>query len=1559
MSRNQELTSLLEQNNIVLQELVQLRREANEKRKVSEDTAADKPPVRLVNSVPKFAGTAPENVSTWLYVVDQEFKFSGVPEGHRLNYITSLLEGSALQWWINRDRAKDRGTATIIEDWASFAQNLRAAFESPQHSRKVRAQLMNMRHNYVKDGSTIREHAYQFRSLFGQLPDPSEPDCVEYFVNSLRPSTKAWLDLQRIQTVDEAIAAAIEYENAYYPVESSSRGHFQSSRDRRVGERTSLGPSRIQPRGPGQLRPKLTDHEREALMKIGACFKCRQKGHTVAECPELTGRAVPRGKTVHHISVEDTPPSFPNPLSTFDANKDNVNHYQCGPVTPRHQEPLEPLNPLTTLLKPPEPPDSLAIPQEKHEPPTLKVMQVLHVPHSLTQPYGKELLVYSGTIAGHPAPAILVDGGATGNFVSEAIISSLNLVTTPRPTQNLSFANGTRYKCDRQLCQIPVSIQAYQATLDLDVAPLQHYDIILGKSWLAQVNPHVDWRRNEIQFQQEGQLIHIKPPSPSSLLPTGERKKKKVAFTDPESPTPSSVHLISATQMKEEVRRADVKQDLVFVCTIQENPAEPQPQPQSALSPELRKILDEFQDVFPSELPKGLPPARTVDHHIDLIPGAEPPSRTPYRLSFAEMKELKTQLQDLVDREFIRPSKSPYGAPVLFIKKKEGTLRMCMDYRALNKLTVKNKYPLPRIDDLLDRLLGAKIFSKIDLRSGYHQIRVADSDIHKTAFKTRYGLYEFTVLPFGLTNAPATFMTLMNDIFRPLLDVCVVVYLDDILVFSKNREEHMQHLRQVLNILRNNRLFAKESKCEFLCQRVEFLGHVVSDQGVHVDDHKVKAILTWPLPTSVKELQSFLGLVNYYRKFVENLSRLTAPLTKMIHKDSVFEWTPPRIAAFEQVKKVMTTTPVLRIADPELPFTVTTDASDLAIGAVLSQSQAGEVPQPVAFESRQLSPAEKNYTTREKELLAIVHALRVWRHYLHGQHFQIITDHQSLRYIDTQPTLTQRQARWMEFLQEFDFTVQYRPGRDNTVADALSRKPQANKDDHVHAHVHGVSTITPSTDFLETVKRTLPKDQDFQDVYLALQDSEQPAPKELRTKLSHYATQNGLLYYDSRLCIPKDPTLRQQLLHEHHDAPVAGHLGFEKTYDAIHQRFYWPRMSQDVRAYVLSCDACQRNKPPQQLPSGLLQPLPTPTRNWEQISMDFITQLPRTRGGHDAIVVFVDRLSKRVHFIATHTEASAPDTARIFVNTIFKLHGLPHVIVSDRDPRFTSHFWRSLFTILGTRLAMSTAFHPETDGQTERANRTLEEMLRAYVSYRQNNWDQYLALAEFAYNNSKQASTGFSPFQLDSGQNPWTPSAMLNPNDSKVPTTQQFLESLQTNLKIAKDNLARAQARQAQYANKKRREIQFQIGDKVLLSSANINTANQSKRPSRKLMAKFLGPYEVVEVVAPTAYKLKLPGTMQIHPVFHVSLLKPYVETPPGIERNIEKPPDPVIHNEELEYEVDKILDKRIHRRRVEYLVKWKGYPEYDSTWEPIRHLDNAPAAIEEYENNVSEEGRM
>ncbi|KAL2231154.1 UNVERIFIED_CONTAM: Transposon Tf2-12 polyprotein [Sesamum indicum] len=600
-----------------------------------------------------------------------------------------------------------------------------------------------------------------------------------------------------------------------------------------------------------------------------------------------------------------------------------------------------------------------------------------------------------------------------------------------------------------------------------------------------------------------------------------------------------------------------------------------------------------------------------------------------------ELHELKKKIEELLGKGFIRPSTSPWGAPVLFVKKKDGSMRLCVDYRQLNRVTVKNKYPLRSIDDLLDQLKGATIFSKIDLRSGYWQLRIAENDIPKTAFRTRYGHYEFLVMPFRLTNAPAAFMALMNRTFQEYLDHFVIVFIDDILVYSKDRDEHEQHLRIVLQILKEKELYAKLSKCEFWVNQVLFLGHVVSGDEVMPDPSKVKAITEWRVPKNATEVRSFLGLAGYYRRFVEGFSIIAGPLTKLLRKGVEFQRTEQCQQSFDELKKRLTSNPIMVLPSGSGGYIVYTDASKQGLGCVLMQN--GKV---IAYASRQLRNHELNYPTHDLELAAIVHALKIWRHYL-----------------------------WIELLKDYDCTIDFHPGKANVVADALSRKSSStlanlgsynqtlllemrslNTELEVDQVAGLLAALQIKPDFVDQIKEAQTRDAFLLRMLERIR---------LGKKTNFSIRGDGVIVNGGR---------------EAHNSPYAMHPGTTKMYRNLRPYYWWQTMKKDVAEFVAKCMTCQQVKAEHQAPTGKLRPLSILEWKWEKITMDFVVGLPRTFKKHDTIWVIVDRLTKSAHFLPVRITDSLDKLAGLYISEIVRLHGVPISIVSDRDPRFMSHF---------------------------------------------------------------------------------------------------------------------------------------------------------------------------------------------------------------------------------------------------------------------------------------------
>ncbi|KAH0716653.1 hypothetical protein KY290_012914 [Solanum tuberosum] len=768
-------------------------------------------------------------------------------------------------------------------------------------------------------------------------------------------------------------------------------------------------------------------------------------------------------------------------------------------------------------------------------------------------------------------------------------------------------------------------------------------------------------------------------------------------------------------------------------------------------------VVKDISEVFSDDLP-GIPPEREIDFGIYLLSDTQHISIPPNRMAPAELKELKPQLKDLLDKGFIQPSISPWGAPVLFVKKNDGSLRMCIDCRQLNKVTIKNKYPLPRIDDLFDQLQGASYLSKIDLRPGYHQLRVRGVDVPKTAFQTSYGLFEFLVMSFGLTNAPAAFMDLMNRVFRNILYSFVIVFIDDILIYSKSEDDHMNHLRIVLQALKDHQLYAKFSKCEFWLRSVAFLGHIVSSEGIEVDPKK-------PM------------------RFVEGFSSIASPLTALTQKKSKFEWSKSCEKSFQLLKHKLTSAPVLTLSEGTERFVVYCDASRVGLGCVLMQH--GKI---IAYASRQLksriSMGSVSHVEEEKrELARDVHRLarlgvRVEDSskggvmVRHNSESSIVVDVKSKQHLD--PILME--------LKELVF---------NKAIETFSQR------------------------------------------------------------------EDGVLMHQGRLSVPDVDGLRETILEEADGSRYSNHPGATKMYRDLRVIYWWNGIKRDIAYFVARCSNCQQVKTEHQRLVGLTQDTDTHTWKWEEINMDFMVGLPRTRRQHDSIWFIMDRLTKSTHFLPFKVSYSAEDYSKLYIKEIVKFHGAPLSIISDRGTQFSFHFCRSFQNGLGTQMKLSTAFHPQTDGQAERTIQTLEDMFRACV------------------------------------------------ND--------FKEGVDLRLGGLKDRLKTAHSRQKSYANNRKRDLEFEVGDWVYLKISPMKGVMRFGKKG-KLSPQYVGPYEILNRVGKVAYELKLPIELaRVHPVFYISMLKKCIGDPVSIH-----PLESLGVNENLSYEEVpvEILDHQVKKLR-------------------------------------------
>ncbi|UYV81232.1 hypothetical protein LAZ67_20000415 [Cordylochernes scorpioides] len=797
-----------------------------------------------------------------------------------------------------------------------------------------------------------------------------------------------------------------------------------------------------------------------------------------------------------------------------------------------------------------------------------------------------------------------------------------------------------------------------------------------------------------------------------------------------------------------------------------------------------------------------------------------PIRKNPYRVSLREREIINNQIDKMLKKGIISHSSSPWASPVILVKKKDGTFRFCVDYRNLNSITVKDQYPLPRIDDCFDSLHGSRYFTSLDLCSGYWQVEVEEQDREKTAFVTPDGLYHFNVLPFGLCNGPATFERLMDNILRTHKWKICLCYLDDVIVFSEDLPSHLTRLKTILGCLRKAGLTLNLSKCRFAYEELLLLGHVVSKEGITPDPEKIASIKDFPALKTIKNVRAFLGLCSYYRRFIKEFSKIAYPLQILTQKLSSPE--------------------VLTHYDPNKPIGLHTDASDQGLGAVLIHVEDNGRERPISYASRTLQKAETNYSTTEKECLAIIWAIGKFRPYLYGRKFIVYTDHHSLCWMAKAKKLSGRLARWSLELQAYDFTINYKSGKTHLDADGLSRCP-----------------IPDNIKILQINYNT----EDYDAYIKKINNMIDQHPNSYG---ENFTKHNGKIYKNNPtptgnpwlLVIPK--TKQLELLEQMHDHPTSGHMGIKRTYSRIKDKYFWPSMFKTVEKYVSSCPECQFRKTPSQQPSGQLQPIPPASRPFERIGIDLLGRFPKSINGNRWIVVCTDYYSRHVETAAL-PRGTATEIADFFLKKIVLRHGAPKILISDRGSSFLSKLLTQVLKICNTIHKKTTSYHPQTNGQTERMNRTLTDMISMYIDEKHQNWDEILPFVTFAYNSSVQETTGYSPYFLIHGREPLTfldstfdwPEVPPKPGDF-----DDYISNLLTIVEESKKiSMARTMARQdksKQVYDKHRREVNFSPEDLVL-----IWTPIRKVGRADKLQKNYIGPFKIIRKTSPVNYEVK------------------------------------------------------------------------------------------------------
>ena len=875
---------------------------------------------------------------------------------------------------------------------------------------------------------------------------------------------------------------------------------------------------------------------------------------------------------------------------------------------------------------------------------------------------------------------------------------------------------------------------------------------------------------------------------------------------------------------------------------------------------EVKNLIARHKNLFADKMSE-LGMATAVKHTINV--GASNPINLPLRRTPEALRiVVKTQIEEMEAHNIIRESTSPYAAPVVMVPKKGGELRFCIDYRQLNKATVKDRYPLPRIDDTIDALYGAKYFSTLDLFSGYWQIEIEESDKHKTAFICEYGQYEFNRMPFGLTNAPGTFQRLMNKIMKPVLYESALVYLDDIIVFSKTIEDHIKHLETVFKILAEAGLKLKLKKCDFFKEEINYLGHVVSRNGVTPNAAKVEAIANYPEPTNAKELSSFLGLASYYRKFIRAFAEKAHPLTKLTRKSEKWTWGDEQRDAFNCIKTCLVSKPILGYPNFTRAFIIYTDASGFGIGAVLAQKQgpphsddSDDHEVVIAYSSKHLNDREAKWSTTEKEAYAIVHAINVFKPYLYGRKFTVITDHRPLEWLMSKTEPAGRLARWALKIQEYDIEIGYRSGKQNQNADCLSRTPKPL-----------IATIIPKnqTEWAEAQK----EDEYCKKVIESLKKND------LQTKMNFKITDNNeLIDKHGRILVPESK--KTEIMELNHDHMLAGHLGIAKTMARLQKQFTWPKMRDDVTTYINGCLTCARRKA-YGASKAPLHPLPVATRIWERMAMDIVGPVQESSNGNIYILVLSDYASRFV-FTIPMKNSKARTVAKHFVEKIITKYGAPENVLTDRGGNFLSKLITEICLLFKIKQLKTTSYHPQTDGLVERFNRTLGDMLACYVSEEPEKWDLYLPFVTLAYNSAVQASLKECPFYLFFGRQPILPNEIqiIKRQHGSQKDNQTYSHQWQRALELAKNHLLLAQSRQKSYYDQGSKINAYKVNDLVLLRMID---------GPGKFNYKWEGPFRIIKILSDLTYeilRLDITNDRELNrQIVHSNRIKKYLPRP-------------------------------------------------------------------------------
>jgi hypothetical protein len=1425
------------------------------------------------------AGATSTAVKEWIFQTCNYLAFFKLSEVKKTRVAATFLKGEAALWF--QDTYDPLGPPSFDEFLADFKEQY--LFESSSETAwKIET--------IEQGGKALDQYINEFRILKTEMGQIADKDWLHrHFLRGLRYNVRRELpaSTKQIRNLDRLVILVKET-NEWIKQRDGERGNRSSSKvaptsttpasTNSTGYTGSRTPtsSTRAPAAAGAKLKKLTESERQYLRDNKGCFACREIN-------------------VDHMAKDC--PKFPS------------------------------------------------------QPRTVKQESVSQISESLidlSQSCPSPSLINVDLNVNGESTNGVADTAATINIISKDLVKKRNLRTQPSTPIGLRQAISRKNiivneKLIADVVRIPSENWTNSKPVSFAVAPLANTDVILGLPFLSDEGILIDAAKKKLI------LDHGNDHGNGILEEETKTSEEDLMTCESFDPPIRSQHFRSTSPDQSTSPERTARPPSFSLRDDQDNfnleTVKPQPSIDPQLATELHnQFVTEYADVFCDKLPETLPDPKGPRHRIVLDNPDISLNGRMLRLTSRFQRCLLEFINEHLRAGRIRPSSSHIASGTWMIAKKDPNAmpRVVHDYRALNSHTIKDHTPLPRQDDIIESMAKAKIRGKLDLPLAYGQVLMEESDIHKTAFKTPFGLYEWVVMPQGLCNAPATFQRFMNWILREYIGRFCAVYIDDIAIWSSSIEQHKEHIHLILQALRKAGIYVSKPKSTLFTDEIEFLGHIISSTGIQMPEDRVEKIVSAAAPRSPQEIKVFNGLINYVAQFIPGLSEWSSRLSSLTRKNVEFKWQTEHQEAFENIKRLVQTRQICKpidIDDPT-PVYVVADASNEGIGGYYGQGEDYKRMQPAGFHSRSYRPAERNYATHDKEMLAIIDCLKKWEPQLTGRQFETLTDHAPLVHFQNQRDLTPRQIRWNEYLSRFDTTIRHIPGITNSAADALSRYP------YVQASVNSTSVIEFDEEILNSVRRTLPGDSLFGPV---VQNPD---------RYPLYHMKEDLLFHQGRLCIPtKDRATREKLLKQYHDEQ--DHFGVDKTAKAIGRDYFWPQLWSDVTAWIKSCPQCVRNKSTTQAPAGFLHPMPIPAHRFEEIAIDFVGPLPRCKG-FNSIIVMTDRLTNYVRIEPVHNTDSAKDIAEVMYRSWYRIFGLPQAITSDRDKLFTGKFWRELHHRVGIQLRMSTAYHPETDGSSERSNKTAIEALRHYTNARQSDWMDHLIHVETAMNNSVNATTGLTPNELVFGA-PLRLFPTPSLEQSDVPAVSEFLERIKTSIGIAKDAHLAAKTRQATNANQHRREEpKYNIGDQVYLDTIKLRLGIKQKGRSTKLYPRYIGPFKIISTRPETStYRLDLPPQYSIHPSFHARRLKPHVPNDPELfpDRELDRPP--AVFNEDdggEYYEVESVEDHQdLRNGRRRYLIHWKGYSPAEDEWIHEDNLD-ARALIEEYWQRIRDE---